>query len=116
MDYPLLVFVLSLIVLRLSAQAGAYVRRIRQLGKEDHDSVGILVGASLTLLGLIIGFSFSMSIARYDQRKSCEATETSAIGTEYFRADLLPTADAARVHELLRNYLGQRILFYTTRN
>jgi len=40
----------------------------------------------------------------------------NAIGTEYVRADLLPGADAARVRALLRNYLDQRILFYTTRD
>jgi hypothetical protein len=70
----------------------------------------------LTLLGLIIGFSFSMAVSRYDQRKNYEAEEANAIGTEYVRAGLLPAADAARVRELLRSYVDQRILFYTTRN
>lgn len=115
-DYPLLVFVFSLVTLRLSAQAGAYFRRRRQPENVDYDNLGIVLGASLTMLALIIGFSFSMSVARYDQRKSSEMTEAAAIGTEYVRADLLPTGDAARVHELLRKYLSQRILFYTTRN
>jgi hypothetical protein len=56
----------------------------------------------LTLLGLIIGFSFSMAVNRYDQRKPYEQAEANAIGTEYVRADLLPVADAAKVHTLLR--------------
>jgi hypothetical protein len=43
----------------------------------------------LTLLALIIGFSFSMAVSRYDQRKSYEEAEANAIGTEYARADLL---------------------------
>ena len=46
--------------------------------------------AALTLLGLIIGFSFSMATGRYDLRKSYEEAEANAIGTEYVRADLLP--------------------------
>ena len=75
-----------------------------------------MLTATLTLLGLIIGFSFSMAISRYDQRKNYEEEETNAIGTEYVRADLLPEVEAARVKELLGKYLGQRLLFYTTRD
>ena len=74
------------------------------------------MAATLTLLGLIIGFSFSMAISRYDQRKNYEEAEANAIGTEYVRADLLPAADAERMHGLLRNYLDQRVLFYQTRD
>jgi hypothetical protein len=72
--------------------------------------------ATLTLLGLIIGFSFSMAISRYDQRKNYEEAEANAIGTEYVRAGLLPAADAARVRGQLRRYLELRILYYQTRN
>ena len=57
-----------------------------------------------------------MAVSRYDQRKNYEEAEANAIGTEYVRADLLPAADAARVRDLLRNYLDQRILFYKTRD
>jgi hypothetical protein len=75
-----------------------------------------VVGATLTLLGLIIGFSFSMAIGRYDQRKNYEEEEANAIGTEYLRADLLPAESAARVHALLKKYIDERLLFYTTRD
>jgi hypothetical protein len=75
----------------------------------DFDTV---LTASLTLLALIIGFSFSMAVSRYDQRKNSEEAEANAIGTEYIRADLLPTDDAAKVRELLRTHINQRILFY----
>jgi hypothetical protein len=57
----------------------------------------VVQGAVLTLLALIIGFTFSMAIGRYDQRKNLEEAEANAIGTEYVRADLLPAADAAKV-------------------
>jgi len=76
----------------------------------------MVLGATLTLLGLIIGFTFSMALSRYDQRKNYEEAEANAIGTEYVRADLLPAGDAARVRALLVNYLEQRMLFYTTRD
>ncbi len=72
--------------------------------------------ATLTLLGLIIAFSFSMAVSRYDQRKNYEAEEANAIGTEHVRAALLPATHTERVRELLRQYLHQRVLFYETHN
>jgi hypothetical protein len=117
MDYPLLVFVLSLVVMWFSAQTGAYLRRRkRDLEETEREYVSLVLPASLTLLGLLIGFSFSMAVSRYDQRKNYEEQEANAIGTEYARAGLLPAADGARARELLKSYLYQRILFYTTHN
>jgi len=114
-DYPLLVFVLSFLALWLSAQIGASVlRRQLGLGEEVREDFGVILAATLTLLGLIIGFSFSMAVSRYDQRKNLEEAEANAIGTEYVRADLLPPADAAKVRALIRSYVDQRVLFYTT--
>jgi len=116
-DYPLLVFVLSLFGLSLSALIGAsFLMKQRKLEKEVREDYGVILAATLTLLGLIIGFTFSMAVSRYDQRKNYEAAEANAIGTEYVRADLLPAADAAKVRALLRNYLDQRVLFYMARD
>ena len=115
--FPLLVLALSVVTLWLSAQFGFLVRK-RQLNLEEGalKDLDLIVSATLTLLGLIIGFSFSMAISRYDQRKTYEESEANAIGTEYLRADLLPAADRANVRALLRNYLDQRVLFYETRD
>lgn len=115
-DYPLLVFPLTFFVLWLSERIGSFfLKRQRNLPEGISEDFGFILTATLTLLGLIIGFSFSMAISRYDQRKNYEEEEANAIGTEYVRADLLPGADAARVRALLRNYLDQRILFYKHR-
>jgi hypothetical protein len=112
-NYPVLVFVISLVVLWVSARIGAALRRPNVLvGEDERADFSLVVGATLTLLGLIIGFSFSMAIERYDQRKNYEEAEANAIGTEYVRADLLPPADGAKVRALLKSYLDQRILFY----
>ena len=117
MNFPLLVFVLSFVVLLLAAVIGDMVRsRVHTLNEEERDDFNVVLNATLTLLGLLIGFSFSMAISRYDQRKNYEEAEANAIGTEYARADLLPPGDAARVRELLKKYLDQRMFFYTTRN
>ena len=112
---PFLVFALSFLVMWLAARIGLLYRRRQNNFEEDaRQDLDLVVAATLTLLGLIIGFSFSMAINRYDQRKNYEEAEANAIGTEYVRADLLAAADAAKVRELLKVYLDQRILFYRT--
>jgi hypothetical protein len=116
-DFPLIVFAASFVVLWLSAQFGATILRgKRDLDQDVRDDFGTILAAVLTLLGLIIGFSFSMAISRYDLRKTYEEAEANAIGTEYVRADLLPVPDRERVRVLLRDYLDQRILFYRSRD
>ena len=117
MNVPLLVFAFSLAVLWFSATlAATFGRKLRPLKEEEREDFRIVQAAILTLLGLLIGFAFSMALSRYDQRKSYEEAEANAIGTEYERADLLPAGDAARVRDLLRNYLDHRISFYTARD
>jgi len=116
-NFPVLVFVVTLVLMWVSAQAGAYFhRKWQDLEKDVRGDIGVVLAAALTLLGLIIGFTFSMAASRYDQRKNYEEAEANAIGTEYLRVDLLPAADAAKARELLKSYLDQRVLFYTTHN
>ena len=113
---PLIVLAVSFLVMWISARIGAYGHKWFNLDEDTLKDLDLIVPATLTLLGLIIGFSFSMAISRYDQRKTYEEGEANAIGTEYFRAGMLPSTDAANVRALLRKYLDQRVLFYETRN
>jgi uncharacterized membrane protein len=113
LDHPVLVLVLTLPTFWISAIIGSSFRKGQQeLEGEGHDDWNLLLGASLTMLGLIIGFTFSMAVSRYDQRKNLEEEEANAIGTEYVRAGLLPAPDAARVQTLLKRYLSLRIRIY----
>ena len=117
LDSPFLVLALSCALLWLAAEAGNGLRsRLMPVREEDRGDFDLVVSATLTLLGLLIGFSFSMAINRYDQRKNFEEEEANAIGTEYLRTDVLPPADGSKARVLLRQYLDQRILFYTTHN
>jgi hypothetical protein len=117
MDYPVLVFAVSLFVFWLSAKAGTYWRhRAGKLGNDERADLSVVLTSALTLLALMIGFTFSMAISRYDLRKADEAAEANAFGTEFVRAGLLPADAARRMRELLRANLQERILFYTTRN
>jgi len=116
-DYPLITFGISVALFSLSAWYGAGVlRRWRPMDGEVLEDFRVVQGAILTLLGLIIGFTFSMAIGRYDQRKNLEEAEANAIGTEYVRADLLPAAEGAKVRALLRRYTDERIQFYLARS
>src|ERR1700739_1048116 len=117
MDYPSVVFLSTLVAMSVSAWIGASVlQRVKSLTAESREDFNVVQAATLTLLALMIGFSFSMAVGRYDQRKNYEEEEANAIGTEYVRADLLPSDDAARVRQLLIQYLDQRMLFYTIRD
>jgi hypothetical protein len=116
-DSPLLLFVLSFIALWLCSQLGAGLRRTQEArGGHAPETFTVILTASLTLLGLIVGFTFSMAVSRYDQRKNYEAEEANAVGTEYVRAGLLPGSDGAMTRTLLRSYVEQRILLYQSRD
>ena len=113
---PIVVFITTMVLMWLGVQSGNALRRWSPTAQDDREDLGLVTNASLTLLALIIGFSFSMAVSRYDQRKNYEEEEANAIGTEYVRAGLLPTADAAQTRTLLRSHLDQRILLYQSRD
>ena len=109
------VFLIGLAVMAIAAKVGSVLVTSRvavQVG--DLSQFSIIQSATLTLLGLVIGFTFSMAVSRYDQRKNLEEEEANAIATEYLRAALLPEADAATVRVRLQQYLDQRIVWYST--
>lgn len=113
-EHPILISLVSLLLLFLSVQLGILAGRKFRPADEVKQDLSTVISATLTLLALIIGFSFSMAVSRYDQRKNYEEEEANAIGTEYVRADLLPAEDAAKIRSLLVPYLDQRMRFYTT--
>jgi len=112
-DHPFVVFAVALCVQWCSAYLGDLLRRtVRPVGRVEREDFDTVLTATLTLLALIIGFSFTMAVSRYDQRKDFEEAEANAIGTEFLRADLLPGDSASKVRELLKRYVEQRIAFY----
>ncbi len=116
LNFPVLLCIASVLLLWFSARLGVSLGERRPLKNDERADFEIVQTATLTLLALIIGFSFSMSTTRYDLRKSYEEGEANAIGTEWVRAGLLPAANAAQVRDQLRKYLDLRILFYRTRS
>ena len=112
LNHPLYFSLSTLAVMALSAWIGNALRGQRAMKQDERNDFDVIQAATLTLLGLIIGFSFSMATSRYDLRKNYEEEEANAIGTEYVRADLLPALEAATVRSELAKYLTLRIDFY----
>ena len=70
MHAPFLVLALTFVALWLSELIGGSILKSRKdLDSGSREDFGIIVAATLTLLGLLSGFSFSMAISRYDQRR-----------------------------------------------
>ena len=115
LSHPTLLFIVTFVLLWFAARIGIHSRR-SHFPESMRTDYSVIVGATLTLLGLLIGFTFSMATTRYDLRKSLEEEEANAIGTEYTRLDFLPAQDSVRLQALLRQYTGLRIRFYTTRD
>jgi hypothetical protein len=114
---PFFLLLVSFCALWAAAHIGlTFRKKHRSLADEDTQDFTFIVGATLTLLGLIIGFTFSMAVSRYDQRMNFEEQEANAIGTEYLRVDALPPTDAAKIRSLLKQYLDKRIQYYGSRD
>jgi hypothetical protein len=114
-DRPVLMLVVSFVGLLLAAMLGVVAHKAwNPVKASDHNELAIVQSAALTLLGLIVGFSFAMAISRYDQRKGLEEAETNAIGTEYLRAGLMADDAAANAGNALKRHLDLRIQFYIT--
>jgi hypothetical protein len=70
---------------------------------------GSIQGAVLGLLGLLLGFSFAMSVGRFEARRDLLLQEANAIGTTWLRADFLPAPYDQQARDLLVRYTKLRI-------
>ncbi len=107
-DYSLLaIFPISIAVILAASEVGRWLGgRAAQRGA---DSVSTLEGAILGLLALMIGFTFSMALSRFEARRDAVLAEANAIGTTALRARLLPAPHAGQTIKLLREYVQLRL-------
>jgi hypothetical protein len=100
-----------LVVLLLAGEAGyRYGRKSRARTDDLSRSQAVTIQAAiLGLLGLLLGFTFAMAVARFDSRKQLVVAEANAIGTAYLRARLLPEPERTEVVKLLRQYIDARL-------
>ncbi|GAA0647433.1 hypothetical protein [Brevundimonas lenta] len=85
-------------------------RRDEARGEAYDDTYeGYIVSGVLGLLALLMGFTFSMAVDRYDARRSLVLEEANAIGTTYLRTQLLEEPHRARISGLLVAYTDNRV-------
>lgn len=104
----LIIFFILLLVLLL--EAGYRLgRRRRSLHGEAKSMIEGIQTEIAAVLGLLLGFSFAMSVARFEARRQLVVDESNAIGTAYLRTQLLPEPQRASSADLLRQYLDLRL-------
>jgi hypothetical protein len=108
---PFLVCLAFFVLLLVAEEVGfGLKKRMRAdskgVAKED---IALLLGAVLTLLSLMLGFTYAMSEDRYEARRQLVIDEANAIGTVYLRAQTLPEPRSSEIQELLRQYAELRV-------
>jgi hypothetical protein len=81
----------------------------RKIGSTASDMLPTTI---LGLLALLLGFTFSMSISRYDDRNMLVVKEANAIGTAYLRSEAFPNELGGKYKELLKEYTFHRLSYF----
>lgn len=113
---PLIVLGAVLLLLMFGgATAGFRIRRDleRELAHSEqkwhHDYDGYIVSAVLGLLALLLGFTYSLAIGRFEERRTLVVEESNAIGTAYLRAQLLGEPHRHRLSGLIVDFTRSEI-------
>jgi hypothetical protein len=69
-------------------------------------------GAVFALFGLLLAFTFSGAISRYDAHRQLVVEESNDIGTAYLRLDLLPPEVQPGLRQFFRDYTESRLHLY----
>jgi hypothetical protein len=109
-------FSFALLVLATELGYRFGLRLYRTQDEARRTQIGPIQGALLGLLALLVGFTFALSVSRYETRRNLIVDEANAIGTCYLRAALLPDAHRGPVEELLREYVQVRLDFFDAGN
>ena len=70
--------------------------------------------ADFALFGLLLAFTFSGAMGRFDEHRSLATHELNAIDTAYHRLDLLPPETQPPIRQLFRDYVTSRLNQYET--
>jgi hypothetical protein len=96
-----------------AAMVGAWAigwRQGRRLPPETGEDPAVkFTDASLALLGLLLAFTFSMSLARHDQRRATVVADSNAVGDFYTCASLLKQPVRSRLQGIIREYAQQKL-------
>jgi hypothetical protein len=78
--------------------------RLAAHGHTPHESIGVIQGTLLGLVGLLLAFGLTMSVSRYEDRRSKVVDEANTIGTTWLRAQMLPEPQRSTSLALLEDY------------
>lgn len=111
---PLPAISLGLILLFFVASELGYLahRRFGRTGSradKDANDESQVLSTALLLLALLLGFTFSMALNRYDTRRFEIVKEANDIGTAWLRAGLVENPAGAALQEKLAAYAAARI-------
>jgi len=76
------------------------------------DTFGVVDGPIFALFGLLVAFTFSSALTRFEARRALIVQEANAIGTAYLRLDLLPPSDRDLLQGYFKKYVESRIRIY----
>lgn len=88
-------------------RAGRFVQA--RTDNEVKALTGSIQASILGLLALLLGFTFSMSMQRYDNRSMALIDEANAIGTAVLRIQLLPAEQQKQANNLFKEYIDLRV-------
>ena len=91
-----------------AAGLGAWLGHQSQRRGSKQEDLGMLAGSTLGLLALLLAFSFSLALSRYDARRSMVLQEANAIGSAANFALMLPEPSRRPVLDMLRDYTDVR--------
>jgi len=100
------IFIFMLLAMEIGFRSG---RRKQASAAEAITQANSVLVSMLGLLALLLAFTFSAALQRYEDRSQTVVAEANAIGTTYLRARLLPGGMQDEVQALLRQYLDVRI-------
>jgi hypothetical protein len=75
---------------------------------------GVLQGALIGFMGLVLAFGLSLAVGRYESRRAHVVDEANGIGTTYLRAQTLAEPVRTDSLDLLRSYTDTSILIAET--
>jgi hypothetical protein len=108
-EAALAVGLLALLLATLECGYRAGQREARDVHPVAGSQIGMIQGAVLGLLGLLLAFSFAAAGTRFIERQDLITQEANAIGTAYLRTDLLEEPQASDLRVALRRYTEHRI-------
>jgi hypothetical protein len=104
---------LGLILSMIGAmQTGWRIGRKFQDESRKPANVQTIGTAVFALLGLLIAFTFSNGLSRFEVRRNMIVEEANNIGTAFLRIDLLAPEAQPEMRQLFRSYLDSRLAAY----